>query len=227
VEPTRETLPDGSPLATDYRKALSCDERAWFYATTAKVGNKHNPPQSQTPPIVDPSLKYFNFITRTYIGAGKKLFTRLESTTLEYLRLYDDLVKNEIKVADRDEEAIRRSRAFIATRFKTLGNSALKREPTVSLEQQIQYHREDWQGLHEMCYLVMDEITYLSGRVDGFNNLLNAKIAQDVAKTGLKAAQDSVDAAGFGVNVAIVTLIITALLTVLFSSWSLCVAYKA
>jgi hypothetical protein len=79
-----------------------------------------------------------------------------------------------ISIPDRDEHLLFQARGVIGDNFLTITDEIEEDyQKNTPLEEVAEQFRLNWMGLNNICRLTMDEITYLSGRVDTLQSYLN------------------------------------------------------
>ena len=171
---------DTDPLRKDYGRALSCYERAllfaskrpepsiFFSAPTPQAGQ-----QDAGPDAASSSLDQHGRITSIYDEAGRMLHDRLEETYVDYLKIESQGRALNIKLADRDPVFIKDSRELVWDSFKELLSVARSRG-SAKPPRDIDHYRSDWEGLNNICRLLMEEISFLRSRIDSFVNIQTA-----------------------------------------------------
>jgi len=168
---------DQPALREELGKAWSCYEKALFYASTLAV------------PVVASSDDSYSFITDLYLGAFYLLFMRLEHVLRLYNQLRTEMQSRGISIPDRDERLIYHSRSAIGDNFlKITVDIRADYKKNLPLNRVAEKFRLNWTGLNNICRLTMEEITYLSGRVDALQSYVSTRKSLGYAVTGILAS---------------------------------------
>ena len=176
---------DGHPLRPDIGMAFSCYERAIFFETTAppvlEEDDEANEENGVAEAAKDGSQDFdpYLYITEVYADAGSKLYDRLADVTSSYFRVRKRLRAWGVQLADRDPGLVDDSREALLQSFRALLQQIKaknKLQKTSGWQRSLKEFRLDWKGLNNMCHLIMEEITFLNGRVDTCNTILTAVI---------------------------------------------------
>lgn len=187
-------LSHGNLLRVEYGRALACNERSLFFGTASKPKTSLGG-QLGTQSTRKKSTGPFALINALYSDAGSTLLNRLEVVTEDYFVLEKELKNRGIIIADRGEQFIQQSRAKVSQNFRDLETET--DEIAVRLASHSAKFRrlaycQNWVGLNNMCHLFMDEISYLSSRIDDFHNLISAHDSSKASVASLNAAHSAV-----------------------------------
>lgn len=200
-------------LHKEYGRALACYERALLFGI-------YLPPDP--PPKINLSSekeelkgedyvgqRKFELITLHYDNSVHILLNRMKVVRNDYFTLYNEVKSRGIITADRNKVSFDKNRRIVVRNLNRLIKETklfAEKESFTKLSQRSSAHSRNWDGLNNMCRLLMDEITYISNRVNDLQGLIKAD-------KSLQAAQKSFSVAHWALWVAVITLVVT---TVLF-----------
>lgn len=116
---------------------------------------------------------FYSYIHSIYFQSYEILIDRLADVTEKYQPIRKKLQKKGIG-GDRDIGAIIASKERVMRRHKDLLRSADPLDtdaPNADGKRSFEEYCRIWEGLEHICRLYMDEITYLGGRINDFNNI--------------------------------------------------------
>ncbi len=230
------TLDKRNRLNAEYGKALNCNERALFYAEALPdgfplkikdfgLGDSIKPDQTNTRANV---VEICANINNLYSLSGLMLYIRLGTAIATYAKLADQVSNTERP--ERSKSMTLDSTNIIRSRFKALHDSIdIDIRKSSNIVHLVNDCSSAWEGLNNMCRLFMDEITYLSVRIDDLNNrletkeslnkaeesLLNAEVSLEASQKSLANAEESLKASRTSLAYAVWGIAISAALTLL------------
>ncbi len=120
-----------------------------------------------------------------YSDAHRLLLNRLDRVSMEYTESRDLIRQHGITIADRDNKYTEASKNEIRQRCKELLENITRNLEKTSPDDLVtvcRFYTNEWKVLRTSGFVLMDEISFLSKRVDDFHNLLSSKqSAEDTA----------------------------------------------
>jgi hypothetical protein len=145
-------------------KALCCHERALFYSDDTQ-----DDPLSEIEKRshCDPAI----LITLVYSDAFDRLFDRLASLTSTYQKR-----RKWLRVSDRDEKAVIKSRMILSSRCQALTESIKASRASDPERSKSVTYKCGWDSQRSMCHLLMDEISHLGNRIHDFDSIHRVRL---------------------------------------------------
>jgi hypothetical protein len=154
-------------------KAFRCNERALFYSDDVQ-----DDPLSEIEEMSQSDAAIL--ITLLYAHGFKKLHARLTTVTEIYKRR-----RRWLKVSDRNEQAIIKSRSILNSRFQGLGDSIKTKRAIDPERHRPENYENEWSSLDDMCQLLMDEITHLKNRIHDFDGIHRVRLGFTISLAGI------------------------------------------
>jgi hypothetical protein len=109
-----------------------------------------------------------------------KLHTRLTTVT----EIYNQRRKW-LRVSDRNEQAIIKSRSILNTRFQVLSEIVKTKRANDSERHRPKNYENEWSSLSDMCQLLMDENTHLKNRIHDFDGIHRVRLGFGISLAGI------------------------------------------
>ena len=167
-------------LDDEYGKALSCQERAYFFSSSL-------PPISTSTTLNEPDIDpRFIITTGVYREARDILLTRFEEVKNQYQKLLNrtkPLRIFGIRAPDRNYNFTLQSKNIVNQRFSDLINS-LDSTPSPrkgDADKYVEKYCAVWSGLNNIIVLFMEEISFLCKRIESLQSLVNTTLGWGIS----------------------------------------------